>query len=361
MITAASPSSPRPACRTTLTGILALVLALSARADSVKMPNGETLQGTVVQETAEHIVFRSVSFGEIKIPRAPGITLTRTGSAATEAAPSSAAPAVASASASVTGPAPGGPGGPGGPGPEAPSALKQFLGLSDRWSAELEANLLVQNDKFHMVARGAELTVGYRIPNESKPAQPRHEYGFFAAHNYQRVNDDVVGENTEVAFRYFYQPISPWLLVSQADWMVDRVNGIEARSHVLAIPSYRFIDTPRTRLLAGIGPSYLSDTRLIPTGPRTTIEDTDKGFRVGFYQLVRHSFTPALTFRQTLIVLADPDDPSSIYNLRFEASLRRQLTPHLSLNLAYDYVRDENPVFARESIGTLKLMLGYRL
>lgn len=352
---AATSSFFRPICRPALMGILALALTLLARADSVKMPNGETLQGTIVQETSDHVIFRSVSFGEIKIPRAPGMTLARTGPA--EATPASAA-AVASAPAPAPTPPAGGP--PGGPGAQPPSALKQFLGLSDRWSFELEANLLAQNDKFHMVARGAELTIGYRVPNEAKPAQPIHEYGLFAAHNFQRVDSTVVGKNTEVAARYFYQPVSPWLLVSQADWRVDRINGIESRSRILAIPSYRFIDAPRTRLLAGIGPSYLHDTRLIPTGPTTTRKGTDGGFRVGFYQLFRHTFTPALTFRQTLIVLADAGDFSSTYNLRFEASLRRQLTAHLSLNLAYDYVRDENPVFDSESIGTFKLMLGYR-
>ena len=51
---------------------------------------------------------------------------------------------------------------------------------------------------------------------------------------------------------------------------------------------------------------------------------------------------------------------TSTYNLRFDASLRRQLSAHLSLTLLYDYVRDENPVFDLESIATLKLMLGYQ-
>lgn len=333
----------------------ALVLALSpfARADTVKMPNGETLHGAVVQEAAGHVVFRSASFGEIKIPRTPGLVLTRTDS--TASAPASPAPTVASAS-----PSPGG-GAPGRPEAVSPSALRQLLGLSDRWSLEMEANLLVQNDKFNMVARGTEFNVGYRVPNEAKPAQPLHEYGLFGAHEFQKVNDMVVGKNTEFAVRYFYQPLSPWLLVSQADWRVDRINGIASRSRLLAIPSYRLIDQPRTRLLAGIGPSYLTDTRIIATGPTSTREESERGFRIGFYQLFRQTFTPALQFRQTLIVLGHPSEPSSTYNLRFEASLRRQLSAHLSLNLAYDYVRDENPVFDRETVGTLKLMLGYRL
>lgn len=334
-----------------------LALTLSARADTVKMPNGEILHGTVVQESADQVLFRSASFGEIKIPRARGLVLTRTDSVAS--APATPAPIVASAATGAS-PTPGG-AAPGRPDAPRPSAVRQFLGLSDRWSLELEANLLVQNDKFNMVARGSELTVGYRVPNEAKPTQPRHEYGLFGAHEFQKVNNMVVGKNTEAAFRYFYQPLSRWLLVSQADWRVDRINGIASRSRLLTIPSYRLIDKPRTRLLAGIGPSYLTDTRLIPTGPTSTREDTDGGFRIGFYQLFRQTFTPALQFQQTLIVLGHPTEPSSTYNLRFEASLRRQLSAHLSLNLAYDYVRDENPVFDLETVGTLKLMLGYRL
>jgi putative salt-induced outer membrane protein YdiY len=348
----AAPMLPSGAARrTVLAGIFTLTLAVLARADAIKMPNGETLRGTIVQETAEQVVFQSASFGELRIPRAPGMTLERSGSLAP------AAPAVASGSTPAPAAPPGG--GPAGPGAEPPSAVKRFLGLSDRWSLELEANLMVQNDKFHATAHGTELTIGYRVPNETKPTQPRHEYGLFAAHNYQKVNSTVVGENSEVAARYFYQPLSPWLLVSQADWMRDRINGVDSRSHVLAIPSYRFIDTPRTRLLAGIGPSYLSDTRLIPTGPTTTVKDTDAGFRVGFYELFLQTLTPGLKFRQTLVVLGRANDPSATYNLRFEASLRRQLTPHLSLNLGYDYVRDENAAFDIESIATLKLMLGY--
>lgn len=360
MITLSTAPSARLFCRIALTGTLTFVLAFVARADSVKMPNGETLHGTIVRETADHVVFRSAAFGEITIVRVPGMMIERDVSGgpppqATMPAPAS-VPAPAPAAVPPTGDTHGG---PGSPGDQPPSALKEFLGLSDRWSFELEANLLVQNDQFHMVAHGAELTIGYRVPNESKPTQPRHEYGLFAANDFQKVDDTVVSESLEVTARYFYQPLSRWLLVSQADWRVDRINGIESRSHVLAIPAYRLIDTPRARLLAGIGPSYMIDTRLTPTGPTTTREDTDHGFRVGFYQLFRYTFTPALTFRQTLIVLMDPSDPSSIYNLDFDASLRRQLSAHLSLNLSYDYIRDENPVFELESSGTLKLMLGY--
>lgn len=335
--------------------VLASCVVITARGDSVKMANGELLQGTVIQETGEFIRFRSASFGEITIARTPGMEITRTPAALADASRS---PAPATPK-----PLPSGP--PEEP-PTPPSLIRRTLGLSDRWSAEFEANLLIQNDTFHASSRGSELTIGYKVPNAEKPDQSRHEYGLFAAYNYDKVNDTVVGENSEIAFRYFFRPLSPWLLVSQADWMRDRINGIDSRSHIIAVPAYRLIDTKSTRLLAGVGPSFLSDSQIISSNPEVLHKES--GFRFAFYQLLQHTITPGLTFRQTLLILSRPKDPTDTYNLRFEASLRRMLTPHISINLAYDYVRNDeefilpnNSPFSSAAIATLKLTLGYRL
>jgi len=342
------------AIRSATLGVLCTYSVALARADALKMPNGETLQGTIVRESAESVVFHSASFGEIKVSRVPGMEVLHGDSAAPAVGRAVPAPTATTAAAAAPAPAHG----RGGPGAEPPGVFQKLFGLSDRWSFELDANLMVQNDKFHASANGTEVTIGYRVPNPTKPMQPRHEYGLFGAYNFQKVDATVVGENSELAFRYFYQPLSRWLLVSQADWIVDRINNIASRSHALAIPSYRFVDTPRTRLLAGVGPSFLTDTRLIPT-ESTTAQQTVSGFRVGFYELFVQTISPALKFQQTLVVLSRMKDPSTTYNLRIEASLQRQLSAHLMLNLGYDYVRDENTVFAPESITTLKLMLGY--
>jgi len=353
MTTMPATGSSRLAGLFTALGVCAIpfALALSARGDTVKTPNGETLNGTIIQTTEAFILFRSASFGEIKIPRTPGTEFTRSAAAA---------PA---ASAALAG-APAGPAGA--PPPPPPSLIKSMLSLSDRWSAELEANLLIQNDTFKFTSRGTELTIGYKVPNETKPAQPRHEFGLFGAYNFQKVIDTVVGENSEVALRYFFQPLTPWMLVSQADWTRDRINGIDFRSHVIAVPSYRFIDSKSARLLVGVGPSFNSESLIVSSGP--TVLNKESGFRVAFYQLFQQTITPGLTFRQTLLILGRAKDPGDTYNLRFDASLRRMLTRHLSISLSYGSVRNENdyvlpdktPV-PSQSISTLKLMLGYRL
>jgi len=337
------------------TAVVAGGNAVAVRADTIKTANGESLQGTVLQETAEFVLFRSASFGEIKIARTPGMQVTRGASSIADATKPTAPVAPKAA-----------PSGPAEEPPAPPSLIKRTLGLSDRWSAEFEANLLVQNDKFHASSRGSELTIGYKVPNATKPDQALHEYGLFGAYNYDKVNDTVVGEKSEIAFRYFYRPISHWLLVSQADWMRDRINGIDSRSHVIAVPAYRMIDTKTTRLLAGIGPSFLSDSQIVSSGP--TVLHKESGFRVAFYQLLQQTISPGLTFRQTLLVLSRPRDPADTYNLRFDASLRRMLTPHISINLIYDYVRNDeeyilpaNSTFSSAAIATLKLTLGYRL
>ncbi len=331
---------------------LACISTLAA-ADTLKMPNGELLQGTIVRETADAVVIRSDSFGELRVTRTPGLEVHRTTAAP---APQSAAPAVAPSAGATAQPQ------------VNRSWIKTLLGLSDRWSAELEANLLFVSDTYRMSARGAEMTIGYKVPNPAKPNQPVHDYGLFGAYNFQKVDDFVIGDNAELALRYFYQPASSWLLAAQADWTRDQINGIESRTRALAVPAYRFIDTASTRFIAGAGPAFLSESLAIAGSPSSSDSLRDHGFRAALYELFQHQIRPGLTFRQTLVVLARPSNPAETFNLRFGVSLRRRLTPNLSLSLSHDYVRTESdqvvPPGAKgsaESIGTTKLMLGYNL
>lgn len=306
------------------------------------MPNGEQLEGTLVRETAAEVVFRSLSFGEIRIARQPGLSLIRSGG---PTAPATVAAAVPPA------PSPA-------PPPQAPGWIQRSLGLSHRWSAECEANLLLLGAEHRVWNQELEATLSYRIPSPWDPSQPRHEFGLFGSHGFQEVDDTRVEEKSELAFRYFLHSASRWLLVSQADWQRDRINSVEARGNAIAAPACKLINRPATRLLLGIGPSYRAESRLVPAPSGAPAIRAQQSFRAALYQVFHHSFTPRLTCRETLLLLARPGDTAT-RSLRLQLSLRRRLTEHLSINLNFESVRDENEEFPEQSTSTLKLTAGY--
>lgn len=332
-----------------LLSVMALTLAFgqSTFADTVKMINGELLQGTIIKENTDYVMFRSTSFGEIKIRRAQGLEITRISSTESATKPNIAATSVQVSLPKTTQGA-----------PVTPGFLQKTLGLSDRWSAEIEGNMMQQKDRFNNMLQGLDFNLNYKVPNEEKPTQPLHEISLFSSYNFQKVDSMVVGQSLETVARYFYQPISSWLFISQADWNRDRINNIEARSNILGIPAYRFIDTESTRMLAGLGAGYHYDSRITPDPYGTKFKQVS-GLRMAFYQLLRHKLGPKLTLQQTLVFLTNPIDPATAYNLRFQISLKRMLSEHVSLNLSEEYTRDENKDTPIESISLLKVMLGY--
>ena len=316
------------------------------------MPNGEQLTGTVIEETAETVVFRSDSFGELRIARRPGVVLSRGESAPAPIAATPAAVPPAAVSPAISAPP--------APPPRKPSWIAQTLGLSDRWSLELGANLAFLDSEYQLRDHGYEATLGYKIPRANNPALTRHEYGLFGSYSLQTVNGTKVEEKSEAVARYFFLPDGRWIFISQADWAQDRFNSVEFSSNLIAVPAYKVVDHERTRLLVGVGPSWRIESRIMTTPQGTTFLRDENTFRSTLYQVFQHRFSPQLSFRETLLVMNPPEDFST-YSLRFQASLRRMLTDHLSLNLNYDYVRDQNDRFPLQSVSTLMLMLGYEL
>src|SRR5688572_29593561 len=140
------------------------------RADTLRMPNGERLEGTVMTETSEFVVFKSSSFGEIRIARAPGLVLNRTSSSSPAAAAASAA-----ASLPLTTPPSASPPAPG------RSWVRKTLGLSDRWAYSLEANLLFLNSEYRLKNHAFESTLSYKIPDAETPQRTRHEFALFGS------------------------------------------------------------------------------------------------------------------------------------------------------------------------------------
>lgn len=336
------PLRPTPPLLRLGIGLCLLAAAGPNRADSLRLPNGEQLEGTIVQETTEVVLFRSRSFGELRVARQPGLILTRSGGTALQVTTATAVPPAA----------------PPAPPPPAPGWVQRALGLGERWSVELEASLLLLGAEHRVRSQAIEGTLGHRIPSAQNPAQPRHEFGLFGSHSFQEVDQIRVEEKSELAFRYFFHSTARWIIVSQADWQRDRINSVESCANAIAVPAAKLIDRPATRFLLGIGPSYRAESRLT-TGPaRTTVVKGQRTVRVAVYQVFNHKFTPRLTCRETLLVLARPGEAAT-RSLRLQVSLRRQLTEHLSVNLNFEGVRDENEVFLEQSTNTLKLTAGY--
>lgn len=313
-----------------------------ARADTLRTPDGEQLDGTILQETAEAVVFRSRSFGEIRVVRQPGLVLTRTAGPASPRAAEVPVP---------TAPPPVSP-------PPVPGWFQRSLGLSDRWTAELEANVFLLGAEHRVWNQEIEGTLGYRIPSAHDPAQPRHEFGLFGSYGFQEVDHTRVEEKSELAFRYFFHSAARWMIVSQIDWHRDRINSVDGCVNAIAVPAAKLLTRPTTRILLGIGPSYRFESRFVPAPAGVSLLRDQRSVRAAFYQVFNHQFTPRLTCRETLLVLTRPDQAST-RSLRLQLSLRRQLTEHLSLNLNFEAVRDENEAFLEQSTNTLKLTAGY--
>jgi putative salt-induced outer membrane protein YdiY len=238
--------------------------------------------------------------------------------------------------------------------------VRKTLGLSDRWAYSLEANLLFLNSEYRLKNHAFESTLSYKIPDAETPQRTRHEFGLFGSLSLQKVNETTVEEKSEVVARYFFQPAGRWMFISQADWSRDRFNSVEFSSNLIAVPAYKLIDREGTRLLAGVGPSLRTESRILTTPLGTTFFRDETSFRATLYQVFQHRISPQLTFRETLLVMSPPEDVST-YALRFQASLRRMLTPHISLNLNYNYLRDQNEIFPLQSVSTLMLTFGYQL
>lgn len=339
---------PRPSLARALAVTVALACAAGPlTADTLVMPNGETLEGTVIRETPSHIVFASTSFGELTVTRVEGLHLKRS-SDLPAPAPSASGPSSVATTTTTAPTAPAVPTAP--PTPPKPRAwLQESLGLSDRWSAEFNLGLTFLGGVVDLDSYTFETTLGYQVAP--------HEFGLYTSFNYQKLNDTVVGRAQEAAFRYFFLPEQRrWLLVSQIDWMRDTINLTPYRYNAIAVPAYKLIARENRRLVVGIGPSYRVESRIIPGPPDTTEEH--EGFRAAFYQVYHHDFNPRLALHETLLVQVDPADTSSIA-VRLDATLRRMITPHLSVNLEYSYVLDENEAFENQTIRTLNVMAGY--
>lgn len=307
------------------------------------MSNGEMLTGKLISQDGTTIVFESDSFGRLEIPNTATIKVTKTGASGEKSATSDSAN-LAAANVSTTK--------KNGPSESAkPSWLNDISKNPDRWSYDLKIGLDFLQGEVELDSYNLETTLGYKIAP--------HEFGLFAAYEETKLFDTDLARSTEYIGRYFYrEEDAKWMLITQADWLRDRINLTEYRFNALGIPAYRFIDEEHHRLLLGVGPSYRNEARLVDNGGTNLDEVEHSSFRIAAYQVFQYDLPPRWRFREALLIQIDPDSSDNI-GIRFDTMLSYDLTAHLSLNLKYEVVEDTNEAFIDQTIRTLNLMIGY--
>ncbi|MDB4473541.1 DUF481 domain-containing protein [Opitutaceae bacterium] len=324
-------------------GITIALFTTSAWADEIRMPNGEVLTGKVISQTEQTIVFDSDSFGRLELPNTPAINVTQSGA---PTKPPTSTDSVNQAAANVSTTKEGGP-----EESAKPSWLNEISKNPDRWSYDLKIGLDFLQGEVELDSYTLETTLGYKIAP--------HEFGLFAAYQETKLFDTDLARSTEYIGRYFYrEDDAKWMLITQADWLRDRINLTEYRFNALGIPAYRFIDKEDQRFLLGVGPSYREEARLVDNGGTDLDEVEHSSFRIAAYQVFQYDLPPRWRFRETLLIQIDPDSSDNI-GIRFDTMLSYDLTEHLSLNLKYEVVEDTNEAFIDQTIRTLNLMIGY--
>ncbi len=322
-----------------LTSLGAALLAAVVAADEIRMPNGELLTGKLISENETTIVFESDSFGRLELPKSPAIAITKANPGGTPGGAASPAaadvPATGNESEGDSG---------------KPAWLQAISPHPDRWTYDLKVGLDFLRGEVELNSYNVETTLGYKVAP--------HEFGLFGAFEETKLFDADLDKSTEIIGRYFYrEEDAKWMLLTQADWLRDRINLTEYRYNFFLVPSYRFIDQEHRRFLVGVGPSYRTEARIVDTGDTFTEVDHES-FRVAAYQVFQYNLPPRWRFRETLLVQVDPDTSENL-GIRFNAMLSYDLTEFLSLNLEYEVVEDTNEAFIEQKIRTLNLMIGY--
>ena len=330
-----------------------LLLPLVAGGATIRMPNGETLVGEVLERDGNTLVFRSESFGVLRLDAA-SVSLVDEPVAAEPALPMASAPGAATTpgmAADVT------------PAIAKPRSLfRRLVPLPENFSGNLSLGADLLRSEVDVNNYMAELNLGWTT--EANEFQTYHYY------EYALVGVDVAPgvrveqRNTdefEHAVRWIRHLGDRWILLSQANWSRDEIKQIDYAVDVLVVPGYYLIKTDNTRLLLGVGPSYGWEAFDIPDG-----EEMSR-FRIALYQLFRHKFTPRLTLEQTFLGYYGLEDlevaageSSSDYSFSAQVKLSQMLTDFLSINIKYTYDLDSTPAPTVDKVKTrLITMLGY--
>jgi putative salt-induced outer membrane protein YdiY len=295
--------------------------AMSASADQLVTTTGETIQGVVVEETADTVVFESRAFGKLTVPRESILTLTRDTAAAQPQV--EAAPAAESKTAEAAA--------PGEPAQSVPTSragrffanlnpLKGwkssfFLGFTARRGADNDNNLNVRFRSERKAENGDEHLIESRF--------------LYAEDVLENNVKDKTDELATASYQYRHGLTAPFYFQSNSGYYRDVIKDLDHEATQTGGVGVRLKrESWNTSFTPSAGVRY-----------RDISGDTAWQFVVGAYQDFEVDFTKTLKLRESLYYLVAPDKTDD-YSTRLAIEINQKISTIWSLGFRYDYTYD---------------------
>jgi hypothetical protein len=296
---AATALKPRRRCAAAfvLLGALAAMCA-GAWADEVRTRSGETLIGTIVEESADRIVFESKALGRITIPRERILSVSRDHA---EPPPAQAAPAEE-------------------------SFLTRVNPLKG-WRTAINVGLIMRRGD----DSDNDLSLRFRSTREAEGGTEHNlEARYYYAEDVLEGGVKVATDDLlSIAYRYRRPLSEPWFFQSRSSYYRDQVKELDPE----------VTQTFGLGLRTDLNGWQLTLTPVAGVQWKKVAGEEFTNAVGGLSQELKHEFTKDLTFGQSLdylIALDNADD----YSARFAMELNQKLGKAWALALRYDYTFD---------------------
>ena len=286
-------------------------------ADELVTKTGETLQGVVVKETPEAVIFDSRAFGQLTVPREAILRLERAPEA--PAAQQKAEPATPAVAEAPSSPPPGGLRRVGnwlaGINPLKGWQSAFNLGFTARRGEDSDNNLYLRFRSEHKAEEGDEHLI-----------ESRYDYAEDVLQDGERSKTD---ELLTASYQYRHDLTQAFFLQSNSGYYRDAIKDLDHEVTQTGGVGYRLKGERWT----------VSLTPAAGVRWRDIAGDTQWQFVVGAYQDYDIQFISTLSLRETLRYLVATANQND-YSARLGIELSQKLSDVWSIGLRYDYTYD---------------------
>jgi len=306
-----------------------------AALDELRFPNGERLKGQVVEVTETTVKFTSTSLGELTVPLKAAQVVRDVPNTPVESlvgippAPAKPpSPQVAAVREPATTPA-------------------EETALTPPWQGKVELGLRHQQGQRDSLNFDFRASAERTLKENSFLASARFLYG--------EQNDVPNNDRIDGSFRWRRQLSDRVFAQTQTSYSRDEIKAIHQNWEQSVGAGYELFkdETHAVNVGAGLTGQY-RESAAFAAGASGLLEVfQDYSLQInGRMTLVQNAVVQYLPDGQTQFVSV-PNQPARTdgtenYTLRFNTTLQGKVTEHVSLNLRYEYERD-NAVFAREA------------